>query len=155
MREYIIEEKCKLMEGQLLECHTKVLVLALDSDGNIIVVSAYQHLKDEWTLELPSGDLLYREQAKDASIRVLLTETGLYAEKLESLGIYNPKSSVIDVIYLFVATDLTNIRSHLQFVFDNRVLRMSPNQLAEMINDGVFVQEAGIKAFTKFYLSLK
>ncbi len=155
MRENYIEKKCELMEGQLLECHTKVLVLALDSDGNIIVVSAYRHLIEEWTLELPSGDMLFREQPQDAAIRVLLTETGLYAEKVESIGMYTPKSSVIDVIYLFAATDLTNIRSHLQSVFDNRVLRMSPNQLAELIKEGIFVQEEGIKAFTKFYLSLK
>lgn len=155
MNENIIENKYKLMEGQLLECHTKVLVLAINEEGNIVIISSYIKKLDEWILEMPNGDVLFKELPMDAATRIMITEAGVYAENIEPIGIYNPKSSEIDIIYLFVASQFTDIKNHLGMDFDKYLVCMTPDRLGKLIEEGVFCQEPGIKAFTNFYFSAK
>lgn len=155
MREYMIHEKCRVSEEEILTYHTRVLVLGIDDEGEILVLSKPTRYNDEWLLEMPSGDVLYRERPEDAAIRVLLTETGMLTDNIEPLGRYTPRGSVIDVVYLFSAVELTPIKSPIDFSYETQLIRFSPGTLGELIKEGLFRQEAGIKAFTRFYLSVR
>ena len=155
MRENHILEKCIAAESELLSTHQRVLILAVADNGNIVLLTKERNCRERWVLEMPCGDLLYRESQKDAAIRVLLTETGLFSDNLQSIGTYNPKGSIIDIIHLFSASNLTEVRTHIGMGYDRHLIEVSPGKLGELIHDGMFCQEPGIKAFTKFYLSVK
>lgn len=154
MKEYIIEEKLKINESKILKCHSAVCILPIIENGDILMISKMINKLEGWDLELPKGDVQYKEIPKEAAIRVLLTETGMFTNKIEPIGIYNPKGSSIDIIYLFVATELMDIKTNFTFTTDTYIVTLSPERLSELIRDGVFTQESGIKAFTKFYFSV-
>jgi 8-oxo-dGTP pyrophosphatase MutT (NUDIX family) len=151
----MIQEKCRISEEELLTYHTRVLILGIDNDGEILVLSKPTRFSDEWLLEMPCGDVLYRERPEDAAVRVLLTETGMLADNIEPLGRYMPRGSIIDVVYLFSAIDLTAIKSPINFSYETQLIRLSPGTLGDLIQEGLFQQEAGIKAFTQFYLPVR
>lgn len=155
MKGYIGEAKLKINASEILEYHSAVCILPIVENGDVLLISKTINKIEGWELELPMGDVQYKETSKDAAMRVLLTETGMFANKIEPIGVYNPKGSIIDVVYLFVATDLMDIKTNFVFTTDTRIITLVPNRLAELIRDGVFTQESGIKAFTKFYLSAR
>lgn len=155
MRDFLIQERSRYSEEELLTCHTQVLILAIDDVGEILVLSKPTFRGDQWVLEMPNGDVLYREEPLDAATRVLLTETGMLSDNIEPIGRYVPKGSVIDAVHLFSATDLIPIRSPIKFGYESQLIRLSPNRLSDMIRDGFFQQEAGIKAFTHFFMATK
>ncbi len=155
MKEYIVEEKLKINESKILECHSAVCILPIVENGDILMISKMINKLEGWDLELPIGDVQYKEIPKEAAIRVLLTETGMFTNKIEPIGIYNPKGSSIDIIYLFVATELMDIKTNFTCTTDTHIVTLSPNRLSDLIRDGVFIQESGIKAFTKFYFLVR
>ncbi|MBN2259692.1 MAG: NUDIX domain-containing protein [Clostridiales bacterium] len=155
MKEYNVEENCDLAQKRLLECHTAVCILPIVENGDILLISKLKDLSNQWDLKLPYGDVQYKEQPQEAALRVLLGETGMYTNKIEPIGIYNSKGSIINVVYLFSATNLTDIKKNFTLVKDTHIITLSPNRFSELIREGIFNQEAGIKAFTKFYLSAR
>ncbi len=151
----MIQEKIRVSEEELLTCHTRVLILGIDDEGEVLVLSKPTRFNDERILEMPCGDVLYRERPENAAVRVLLTETGMLADNIEPLGRYTPRGSIIDVVYLFSAVDLTAIKSPINFSYETQLIKFSPGTLGDLIREGLFQQEAGIKAFTRFYLNVR
>jgi ADP-ribose pyrophosphatase len=63
-----------------------VVILPLDSEGNLLFVRQYRHPAQSDLLELPAGTLNPGEEPLACARRELREETGMAAEKMEHLG---------------------------------------------------------------------
>ncbi|OPL09659.1 MAG: hypothetical protein AVO33_06520 [delta proteobacterium ML8_F1] len=135
-----------------LKTHCGVLVLPIDAKGNVVLVSHRVPREDNWRLSMPYDDLKLGEMPEEGALRVLMEEAGYFGGQIEPLGIYRPLGGIVDMIYLFVATELVAIKRNHEMACDVHVFSLSPHGVGELIHEGTFTQEPGIKAFTRFYL---
>lgn len=63
-----------------------VIILAMTSDEEIILVRQFRLSLNQYTLELPSGFIKDNELPQDAAMRELTEETGYVCESMELLG---------------------------------------------------------------------
>ena len=83
-------------------------ILPIDTEGNTWLVGQYRYTLNEYSWELPMGGVPHGEDAEEGALRELREETGLRAEKLESLCKIHTSNSVTDEVgIVFLATGLT------------------------------------------------
>lgn len=84
-------------------------VVAIDDQKNVFLVRQFRYALNNEVLELPAGKLdVIGESPLDAAKRELFEETGVKANDWVDLGTIYPSPGYCDeVIYLYVATDLT------------------------------------------------
>ena len=84
-----------------------VVILPVDSQGNILLVRQYRHAVDKELLELPAGSIDPGETPEEAAIRELREETGYKPGKLEKLGgFYAAPGYCTEYLHFFRATEL-------------------------------------------------
>ena len=84
-------------------------VLAIDDDENLYLVKQFRYPYHEEMLEIPAGKLALGEDQLECAKRELEEETGMLADKWESLGEYRPTPGYTDEkLYIFLATKLKN-----------------------------------------------
>jgi len=142
----------KVNQGLPLKTYSGVLVLPIDDKGNVVLVSSPVGGTGDWLLAMPYGELKVGEIPEEGALRVLIKEAGYFSGQLEPLGIYRPKGGILEMIYLFVATELMSVKRHHDLSAGSQVFSLTPHGVSELIREGSFNQEAGIKAFTNFYL---
>ena len=73
-------------EREIVEHDDAVAVVALDRDGNVVLIRHYRHAVRECVLEIPAGKLdVEGEAPADAARRELAEEVGLIADDLQQL----------------------------------------------------------------------
>lgn len=83
-------------------------IVAVDSEGKLLLVRQYRVASDSVMWEIPAGTRDGDEPPDECAIRELQEETGYKPGKLESLGaFYVAPGYTTEYIYLFLATDLT------------------------------------------------
>lgn len=84
-----------------------VAIVALDDDGNVLLVRQYRIAADKVLQEIPAGTLKPGEDPRLCAERELQEETGFKPGKLERIGgIYPAPGYTTEYIHLFLATDL-------------------------------------------------
>lgn len=84
-----------------------VAVVALDSDGSVVLVRQYRHPVGRELLEVPAGGVDEGEEPKDTALRELEEETGYRAGKMERIGgVYAAPGYSTEFMHLFLATEL-------------------------------------------------
>ncbi|HOP40321.1 MAG TPA: NUDIX hydrolase [Geobacteraceae bacterium] len=117
-------------------------VLPLHDDGTVTLIRQPRPAVDRLTLEIPAGRLDPGENPAVCGKRELLEETGLTAEKLESLGIMHPSPGVFDeAIHLYLATGLKQGDADPEHYEDIETVRIQLQDALRMavegeINDG-------------------
>jgi len=92
----------------IIEHGGSVLILPIDSDGNLILVRQYRHATGKDLLELPAGTLDRDESPEACAARELREETGFAAAKLQRLGeFYLAPGYSTEYMVVFLATDLS------------------------------------------------
>ncbi len=85
-----------------------VVMIPLDSEGNIIFVQQYRHPTGLDLLELPAGTLNGDELPEACAAREMREETGMAAAHIEELGrFYLAPGYSTEYMYAFLATELT------------------------------------------------
>jgi len=85
-----------------------VAVVPLHDNGTVTLIRQLRPAVDELLLELPAGRLSPGEEPEACGRRELLEETGLSAERFDSLGSIHPTPGICDErIHLYLATGLT------------------------------------------------
>ena len=84
-----------------------VAVIALDSQGRVLIVHQYRTALERLTREIPAGKLDPGEEALECARRELAEETGYIAGRIRYLAPIAIAAGYSDeIIHLFLATDL-------------------------------------------------
>ena len=84
-----------------------VIILPLDTNGQILFVRQYRHATGLDLLELPAGTLDKDEAPEACALREIREETGMAAGRLEPLGeFYLAPGYSTEYMYVYLATDL-------------------------------------------------
>ena len=114
-----------------------VAVLPVDDEGYAYCVRQYRYPFREHFIEAPAGKLEPGEDPKDCAIRELSEETGFTAGRLVDLGyICASPGFSNEVLYLYLALDLTAGRPHLDRGEFLDVLRLPLTELMTRIMAG-------------------
>ena len=85
-----------------------VVVVALNSAGEVYLVRQYRHAIKRELLELPAGTMEVGEQPIESAKRELREEVGLVAERWTSLGsFYSSPGFLNECLHVFLAQGLT------------------------------------------------
>ena len=92
---------------EIIEHGGSVVILPIDSEGNILFVRQYRHATGQDLLELPAGTRNTAEPYEDCAARETREETGMEAGTLEKLGeFYLAPGYSTELMAAFLATDL-------------------------------------------------
>lgn len=107
-------------------------VVAVQEDGNLLMVRQYRNALDRETLEIPAGGLNGEDEPTDlAAVRELEEETGYKAGRLELLlSLRTTVAFCNEKIDVYVATDLKPSRQHLD---EDEYLNVESHSLDELL----------------------
>jgi ADP-ribose pyrophosphatase len=112
-------------------------VLPLHDDGTVTLIRQLRPAVDICMIEAPAGRLDPGEEPAVCALRELVEETGLKAQKIESLGVLHPSPGVFDeVIHLFLATDLSATPANPEEYEDIATIRLPLVEAVRMARDG-------------------
>jgi len=132
-----------------------VCVLALDSQGQALLVSQYRYPYETVLRELPAGKLEYGEDPDAAAIRELREETGATPGEFRSLGELYPSPGYCgEIIRMYLARDLTFGDTHLDEDEFLNVERIPFGRLVEQVLAGEIRDAKTIAAVLKAKLLL-
>lgn len=103
----------KLAERELVLHPGGVGVVAVDAEGQVILVRQFRKPLETAIYEIPAGKLDKGEDHRLCGIRELEEETGLRAEEFRYLGYINPSPGFTDeVTHIYLATGLSQGECH-------------------------------------------
>lgn len=112
-------------------------IVAVDSDGKLLMVRQYRNAIDRDTLEIPAGGLNPNEDMMTCASRELEEETGYRPNKVEHLlDMYTTVAFCNEKIGIYYGTDLVKTEQHLD---EDEVIQLewySLQELVEMILNG-------------------
>lgn len=92
---------------EIIEHGGSVVIIPVDSNGNMLLVRQYRHATGQDLLELPAGTLDGDEDPKVCAAREIREETGMQAGTLTNLGdFYLVPGYSTEFMHVFLATGL-------------------------------------------------
>jgi ADP-ribose pyrophosphatase len=92
---------------EVVEHPGAVVIVALDPDGNVLLVRQYRHAVGRDLLELPAGTLEKNEKPEAAAPRELKEETGYTAQRWELLARFLSSPGILtEEMHVYLASDL-------------------------------------------------
>ena len=99
---------------EVVHHHGGAGIAALNEAGEIYLVRQYRYALDRELIEIPAGKLEPGEDPFEAAKRELGEEAGLKAGHWRDLGYIIPTCGYCsEIIWLYAAKDLTDVRQHL------------------------------------------
>lgn len=114
-----------------------VAIVAVDSDGKILLVRQYRLPAGKQLLEIPAGGIDGDEEPADAVRRELQEETGYLPKKVEKIGgFYSTPGFCTEYLHLFLATELEPSRLIAEDTESITLERIDPDQISGLIHSG-------------------
>lgn len=126
-------------------------IVAVDSDGKLLMVRQYRNAIDRNTLEIPAGGLNPNEDMKTCAARELEEETGYRPNKVEHLlDMYTTVAFCNEKIGIYYGTELVKTEQHLD---EDEVIQLewyTLEELVEMILNGTIQDGKTISAILTY-----
>ena len=126
-----------------------VVVLPVDTDGNLLFVRQYRHAAGLDLLELPAGTLSANENPEACARREIREETGMAAGKMEHLGgFFLAPGYSTEYMDVYLATDLRHDPLEADADEFLAVERLSLVEAVELCNQGKIPDAKTLAAFS-------
>jgi ADP-ribose pyrophosphatase len=136
---------------EVVEHSDCIAVVALDEQGNILLVRQFRHVVDRFLLEIPAGGIDPGEEPVDAVRRELQEEIGYFPHKIDKLvGFYATPGYGTEYLHCFVATNLVPARLVAEDTDDIELVRVSPDEIPRLIASGEICDAKSIAALLMF-----
>jgi ADP-ribose pyrophosphatase len=129
------------------------VILPVLDDGSIVLIRNYRFAVDEHLYELPAGMLDPGEDPRDCAARELAEETGYAAGRIEKLTeFYTGPGTTDEMMYVYLATELTPGRQDLEVYERITVETHSDNEVRRMVADGTIHDAKTIATLGVYWL---
>jgi ADP-ribose pyrophosphatase len=126
-------------------------VVALDEQGNVLLVRQFRHPVGKFLLEMPAGGIDPGEEPVDSVRRELQEEIGYFPHKIEKLGgFYSVPGYGTEYLHCFVATDLVPSRLVAEDTDDIELVRVPKEEIPGLIASGEICDAKSIAALLTF-----
>lgn len=111
-----------------------VSIIALQSDGRVILHRQYRYLFDRDSLELPGGGIKADQSPEEAFRAELAEEAGVRANQFRCLGTLAPANGVFDEVqHVFLAWDLKPVVAEADETENFELVPLTPAEIDEKI----------------------
>ncbi|MDI6799111.1 MAG: NUDIX hydrolase [Actinomycetota bacterium] len=132
-------------EREVVEHSQAVAIVALDTEGRLLLVKQYRHAAKKELWEIPAGLMEEGEEPLEAAKRELFEETGFEARKFDHLlSFYFTPGNSTEQLHLFLADDLSQ---RTDFIDHDEIIdfsRFSPAEAASMMEQGEIIDSKTI-----------
>jgi len=129
------------------------IVVPVLSDGSIVMIRNYRYAVDQYLWELPCGTLGAGESPLDCAVRELKEETGFITSNIKQLGkTFSCPGYADEIIYSYIACDLTRGTQELEAYEDITVEIMSDSKVRRMVADNEITDAKSIAALSIYWL---
>ncbi|MGA8849729.1 MAG: NUDIX hydrolase [Dehalococcoidia bacterium] len=136
---------------EVVEHSDCIAVVALDEQGNILLVRQFRHAVDRFLLEIPAGGIDPGEEPMDSVRRELQEEIGYFPRKIDKLGgFYATPGYGTEYLHCFLATDLVPAHLVAEDTDEIELVRVSPDEIPRLIASGEICDAKSIAALLTF-----
>lgn len=124
-------------QREIVEHRGAVALVALDADGNVLLVRQYRKPAERYLLEIPAGTLDPGEAPEACARRELAEETGHEPGKLAPLaGFYSAPGFCAEYLHVYLATDLRPARGHPDVDEEIQLVRLPVAECLRLVRSG-------------------
>jgi ADP-ribose pyrophosphatase len=140
---------------EIVEHADCIAIIAVDADGNVLLVKQFRRPAEKELLEIPAGGIDAGEDAGAAVVREMQEETGFRPQKLARLcGFYSSPGFCTEYLHLYLAEDLIADRLYAEDSAGIELVRVPVSQIAGLIASGK-IEDAKSIAGLLFYLEYR
>ena len=122
---------------EIVEHSDCVAIVAVDADGNVLLVNQFRKPVEKELLEIPAGGIDPGETPETTVRRELREETGYLPRRVEKLGgFYSAPGYCSEYLYLYLATDLIPSPLHAEDTESISLVRVPIAQIPGLIASG-------------------
>jgi ADP-ribose pyrophosphatase len=137
---------------EIVEHSECVAIIALDGEGNILLVRQFRKPVERALLEIPAGGLSSAEEPANCVRRELQEETGYYPEMVERLGgFYAAPGYCTEYLHLYLATDLKPSRLIAEDTEEIEVVTVSLDEALRLIATGDICDAKSVAGLLTYY----
>lgn len=135
----------KITSREIVEHGDCVIIVAIDGQGNALLVRQFREAVGKTLLELPAGGINPAEDPADCVRRELQEETGFKPLKVERLaGFYASPGFCTEYMHLFLATGLEPSRLYDEDTESIEVEKVPMERIPQLIADGSIIDAKSI-----------
>ena len=136
---------------EIVEHEECVAVIAVDEEGDILLVRQFRKPVEKELLEIPAGGIDPGETPEDSVRREMREETGFLPRKLEKLGgFYSSPGFCTEYLYLYLATDLVSSPLQAEDSEGITLVRVPPAQIPALLASGTICDAKSIAGLLTF-----
>ncbi len=128
-----------------------VCMVPVADDGRLLLVTQYRHSAGRRLLEIPAGTLEPGEDPREAAIRELQEEVGMYPGQIEPLGgLFVAPGYTTEYIHIFICTELRPSRLEADADEDLEVHPTTVEDALRMIDSGEICDAKSLVAILRW-----
>ncbi len=136
---------------EVIEHNEVVVIVAVDSEDNVLLVRQFRHALQKELLELPAGGIDDNEDPADAVRREMQEETGFLPGKVEKLGgFYSTPGFCNEYLHLYLANELTPSQLYAEDTEGITVVRIPLTEISSLITSGSICDAKSIAGLLTF-----
>jgi ADP-ribose pyrophosphatase len=151
----VIDAGGKETTREIIEHSECVAVVAVDTNGDILLVKQYRKAVEKDLLEIPAGGIDRGEDPETTVKRELQEEIGKLPGRVTRIGgYYSSPGFCTEYLYLFLAENFKDNQLYAEDTPGIQTVRAKPNQILHMIRSGEICDSKSIAGLL-YYLDYK